>query len=134
MNSEFFKNIYHHSIIPHNNSGCDTKIDNSIIDEIIIGKNLCPWREEIVHRDNFYPRAIAKKICHCKNCPYLNPDVTKQDVQFKCTPVYTIMPALKRGNCIQGVYEWKKGFDQIPLACVCSQSTKIVFASNKNSF
>jgi hypothetical protein len=126
INSEFFKKIYNHSIIPHcrNFSDACEFIDsfaNHTEDEYI-----CKWREEIVQRENFYPRTILKRVCSCNKCPHVNNNVTKIDSVFKCSPIYNMMPALKKsGNCINRVYEWEKVFEHIPIACSCTAIKKL---------
>ncbi len=129
INSEFFKKIYDHSIIPHcrNFSDACKNIDSlANYTEDKNGGSICKWREEIVQRENFYPRAILKRVCSCNKCPHVNNNVTKIDSVYKCLPFYNMMPALKKsGSCINGVYEWEKVFEHIPVACSCTEIKKL---------
>ena len=91
--------------------------------------SICPWHTHVISRQNIYPSIISNAVCNCGNCQKINTE--KEDVEYKCRPVYRLSPALiRKENCnpITGIYEWTPVLEKISVACVCANTTpKVLF-------
>jgi hypothetical protein len=86
--------------------------------------SICPWHTHVISRHNLYPSVISNAVCNCDNCQKIN--IEKEDVEYKCRPVYKFSPALIRNeNCNPniGIYEWTPMLEKISVACVCANTT-----------
>lgn len=91
--------------------------------------SICPWHITMHSRDNRYPKMVTHAKCNCEKCLHLNLYPNSIDGQYKCTPVYRLVPALLREkNCDAqtGFYEWKPILEKITVSCVCSRSKTII--------
>ena len=109
---------------------CETKdLNLTKINEM----SICPWHATIHIRENRYPMMVSHAKCNCKQCLHLKDMTIKQDVNYKCMPVYRLSPALIRDeNCDPniGVYEWRPILEKIAVTCVCSRDNKLFLATN----
>ena len=78
---------------------------------------LCNSQNYLHWRENMYPAIRNQVKCLCDKCLTLK----QHDLQFRCTPIKMIMPALIRNqkNCIDGIYDWKPTLEYVSIACEC---------------
>lgn len=79
-------------------------------------RSICPYRYNKSKRSNRYPFYLLKVECTCKKCDRFRTDK-------KCIPITQPKPFLIRGDCRNGVYEFKDGgLESIPVTCVCVEN------------
>ena len=82
--------------------------------------HLCHTYQVARLRENMYPKIITETKCSCEKC-LQNFDI-KDDVKHTCQPTKILSPALIRGHCVKGVYEWYPILEYISVACLCSRT------------
>lgn len=80
-------------------------------------RGLCPWHYVTVYRDNRFPKLQTMAKCNCKDCQIL--EQLDDDIKYSCKPYKTLSPVLVRGDCKDGVFEWKPMFEYVSTACLC---------------
>lgn len=86
-------------------------------------RGLCPWHYVAKYRLNRYPRLQLYAKCNCNNCHHM-PNKTQDDFSFGCRPIIKLSPALVRGECINGTYDWKPILEYTSIGCICARNDR----------
>ena len=100
----------------HTRKKSDCAHDESIIR--LHDLHLCPTHQVLMLRENMFPRIIAETKCSCEKC--VQQFEIKDVVKHTCQPKKILSPALIRGKCVKGIYEWNPILEYITVACLCN--------------
>jgi hypothetical protein len=82
------------------------------------GYSSCPYHFVEVKRLDRFPFWQKQAVCNCQNCLRYN----AVELRLDCMQINIVKLVLKRGECVNGIYQWRPCFENVPISCTCMRN------------